>query len=287
MAANVAKKLLLVTAGGGTYEAAVILSYQLMATSKKGTSNDNNINELKKSEHVCESSLVSSAGNFCKKMQKEETYRRVATIYDDTIGRDELFMGTLLLRRALLHFHARGTVLEVAAGTGRNLQYYPTSAVTKVVIVDSSESMLQKARQKIQQQQQKQQKERQNAIQFETNVADASNLAQYEDNTFDTVVDTFGLCSFDDPAVVLKELQRVCKPEGKILLLEHGRTKSYSGLSNYLDKHAEQHARNWNCVWNRDIEQIVRDSGLKIQSYHTWHFGTTYYMVCLPQKKQQ
>jgi len=89
MAANVAKKLLLVTAGGGTYEAAVILSYQLMATSKKGTSNDNNINELKKSEHVCESSLVSSAGNFCKKMQKEETYRRVATIYDDTIGRDD------------------------------------------------------------------------------------------------------------------------------------------------------------------------------------------------------
>lgn len=280
MASNAAKKILLATAGGGTYAAAVILSYQLMATSKTST-DDNNVHHK-----TCESSLVSTAGyDSSRNRQREDTYRRVASIYDDTIGWDELFMGTLLLRRALLHFHARGTVLEVAAGTGRNLQYYPPTAVTKVVIVDSSESMLQKARQKIQQQQQILQKNGQNAIKLLSNVADAANLVQYEDNTFDTVVDTFGLCSFDDPVAVLKELQRVCKPDGKILLLEHGRTKSYSGLSNYLDKHAEQHARNWNCVWNRDIEQIVRNSGLQIQSYYTWHFGTTYYMVCTPQKK--
>ena len=58
-------------------------------------------------------------------------------------------------------------------------------------------------------------------------------------------MDSFGLCSFDDPVKVLIELQRVCKPEGKILLLEHGRSKTYLGLSGYLDKHAERHAKNW------------------------------------------
>ena len=46
-------------------------------------------------------------------------------------------------------------------------------------------------------------------------VADAARLAQFSDDSFDTVVDTFGLCSFDDPVAVLKEMQRVCKPDGK------------------------------------------------------------------------
>ena len=83
---------------------------------------------------------------------------------------------------------------------------------------------------------------------------------------------------------VLKELQRVCKPDGKILLLEHGRSKSYEGLSGYLDKHAERHAKNWGCVWNRDIDQIVESSGLQLEKLNNWHFGTTYYIVCRPSK---
>jgi len=79
---------------------------------------------------------------------------------------------------------------------------------------------------------------------YDVVTADAANLT-FEDNSFDTIVDSFGLCSFDDPVKVLIELQRVCKPDGKILLLEHGRSKTYLGLSGYLDKHAERHAKNW------------------------------------------
>ena len=117
-------------------------------------------------------------------------------------------------------------------------------------------------------------------------VADAANLSSFEDNSFDTIVDTFGLCSFDDPVKVLKELQRVCKPNGKILLLEHGRSKSYTGLSDYLDKHAERHAKNWGCVWNRDIDEIVESSGLELEILNNWHFGTTYYIVCKPTQSK-
>ena len=104
----------------------------------------------------------------------------------------------------------------------------------------------------------------------------------YPRHTFDTIVDTFGLCSFDDPISVLKELQRVCKPNGKILLLEHGRSKTWNGLSNYLDKNAERHAKNWGCVWNRDLDDILEQSGLVVEQLDTWHFGTTYYVVCRP-----
>ena len=168
-------------------------------------------------------------------MARQNTFQRVAKKYDDELKNDELVMGIYLLRRALLFFHARGTVLEVAAGTGRNLDYYSPKRVEKVTVLDSSDQMLLQAKQKIQQKLQLTSPEQL----FETRVGDASNLTSYyADNSFDTVVDTFGLCSFDDPVAVLKQMQRVCKPDGKILLLEHGRSNSYQGLSNYLDRHA-------------------------------------------------
>ena len=85
--------------------------------------------------------------------------------------------------------------------------------------------------------------------------------------------------------VVLKEMARVCKPHGKILLLEHGRSKNFNMITNYLDKHAERHAKNWGCVWNRDIDSILEKSGLQVETLHTWHFGTTYYAVVSPASR--
>ena len=56
------------------------------------------------------------------------------------------------------------------------------------------------------------------------------------------------------------------------------------GLSGYLDKHAERHAKNWGCVWNRDIDDIIKSAGLLLEKVDTWHFGTTYYIVSRPSK---
>lgn len=220
--------------------------------------------------------------------KRTKTFNKIAQVYDEQISRDEQVMLLPLLRRALIYFNARGKVLEVGAGTGRNLEYYSFPSVEKVVLTDVSEEMLLQAREKVKamhgsSSSSSKKGSSSSSDKFQLFVADAANMkTYYPEDTFDTIVDTFGLCSFDDPVAVLKELQRVCKKDGTILLLEHGRSKSWTGLSNYLDKYAERHATNWGCVWNRDLDSILEEAGLEVDTLQTWHFGTTYYVVCRP-----
>ena len=185
-------------------------------------------------------------------------------------------MGINLLRRLLLYFHAKGTVLELGAGTGRNIKYYPSSC-DRVLMIDASENMIAKARKKISELSNEK-------ASFACSVGDSSELVDFPNQCFDTVVDTFGLCSYDNPVTVLKEMKRVCKPDGKFSFLEHGRSKTWNFITKYLDTNAERHAKNWGSVWNRDLDKIIEESGLDVEYLHNWHFGTTYYVVCRPSK---
>lgn len=181
-----------------------------------------------------------------------------------------MLTGISLMRRFLLR-SAHGRVLEIAAGTGRNLPYYtPTSQLT---LTDFSDGMLQQIPAKA----------TEPFASCELRVMSASEL-QFPDASFDTVVDTFGLCSMDDSVKALEEMQRVCKRDGggKILLLEHGRSH-YAWLSNLLDKFAAKHAQRWGCHWNRDILALVEKAGLEVKTVHRFHFGTTYYIVARPK----
>jgi ubiquinone/menaquinone biosynthesis C-methylase UbiE len=101
-------------------------------------------------------------------------------------------------------------VLEVGVGTGKNLLYYPKGI--EITAIDFSPGMLKRARNK--------------ASTDDVRVAliemDVQHL-DFPDNYFDTVFATFVFCSVPDPVAGLTELKRVCKPEGKLLLLEHMR----------------------------------------------------------------
>jgi methyltransferase OMS1, mitochondrial len=68
---------------------------------------------------------------------------------------------------------------------------------------------------------------------------------------------------------------QVLRPEGQVLLLEHGRA-SWGWLNTLLDADARRHHERWGCWWNRDIIAIVKEAGLEVSAVTRWHFGTTY-----------
>ena len=99
-------------------------------------------------------------------------------------------------------------ILEVGVGTGKNFDYYPADA--RITAIDFSEQMLKQAAQK---------RGRKN-INVELEVMDVQSL-YFADNSFDTVICSFVFCSVPSALKGLKEVYRVCKPGGQVLLLEH------------------------------------------------------------------
>ena len=136
-------------------------------------------------------------------------YDRLAIFYD--------FMEAPLERHRFAQWRSRLTdriaghrALEIGVGTGKNLVYYPRDV--KITAIDVSYRMLKRARKR--------------ASLLGSTVClqemDVQRLA-FPNNSFDTVFATFVFCSVPDPVTGLKELKRVCRPNGRLLLLEHMR----------------------------------------------------------------
>lgn len=201
-------------------------------------------------------------------------------------------MGLGTKRRDLVR-QARGHVLEVSCGTGRNLPFYSLGerrgvdahghasvvGCRSVTFTDLSPQMVDIARAKFQ------------ALYPGTEgvfrVCDAAEVEPTGTRWFDTVVQTMGLCSMGDPVATLRHLGEVTEPDrGRILLLEHGRSY-YDWVNRILDNLAPAHADRHGCWWNRDIGAIVRESGLEIVEEKRWHLGTTWRYVLRPRQDEK
>ncbi len=112
-------------------------------------------------------------------------------------------------RRSVLS-QAEGHVLEVGFGTGLNLPYYPPH-VTRVTALDVNPGMIPLAQKKI----------TASPITVDHLVVNGESLA-FADNTFDTVVSTWTLCSIPKVDHALREIYRVLKPGGRFVFIEHG-----------------------------------------------------------------
>ncbi len=172
-------------------------------------------------------------------------YNRVAGFYD--IFDKPMEMAFSKWREKLLQ-GAKGEVLEVGIGTGKNIPYYPDNI--ELTGIDFSPQMVKIAKGKAK-----------NKSNIKILEMDAENM-DFSDNSFDTVITSCVFCSVPDPVKGLKEIRRVCNNGGKILMLEHVRShKKVLGpimdAFNFIPLHL------FGANINRETYQNLRNAGFK------------------------
>ena len=177
----------------------------------------------------------------------KQKYNESASKYA-TMEHVQEFLGVRKLRQRLLR-QASGEVLEVACGTGANFPYYPQGCA--ITAVDVSPAMVDIAEQRTEKLE----------LDVDFQIMDAQMLA-FPDESFDTVVSTLTLCTFPDPIAALKEMEQVCREDGRTLLLEHGRSDNWLA-GRFQDVREEAHAKQFGCHWNREPLELVEQAGLR------------------------
>jgi len=155
---------------------------------------------------------------------------------------------------------ATGRVLDVACGTGTNFRYLPRSV--DLVGIDVSPEMLTKAREQLDRL----------ARDGTLHRMDAQAL-EFDDDSFDTVVSSLSTCTFPDPIAALREMERVCRPGGRILLVEHGRS-DVAPVARYQEWRAASKYERAGCRATQEPLAVVARAGLSVVDASTARLGT-------------
>lgn len=161
-------------------------------------------------------------------------------------------------RRAVLQA-VDGKILEIGFGSGLNLPHYPND-VKELVTVDPNLGMGRYTAKQM----------KVSDIEVDRQILSGESLPM-QDDSFDTVVSTWTLCSIKDIESALLEVKRVLKPGGHFVFLEHGLSpdKKVSRWQNSLN--GIQKVIGDGCNLNRDMHQLVCDTGfsqLDIENYY-------------------
>ena len=154
--------------------------------------------------------------------------------------------------------HAHGDVLEIGIGSGLNLPFY-SSEVRRLYGVEPSVELQRLARVR--------------AASATTKVEFLSQSAEealpLSDQSIDTVVITWTLCSIADPPSALRQMKRVLKPSGLLIFVEHGRAPDPK-VSTWQDRITPVWKRiGGGCHLNRNIDVLLKDAGFKIEELET------------------
>ena len=148
---------------------------------------------------------------------------------------------------------ANGKVLEIGIGSGLNLPFYDKKKVTHLMAIDPSTAVWKKNSFDT------------NTLGFEFDFIEAfSENIPAENNSFDTVVITYALCTIQDTGKAFDEIKRVLKKDGKLLFCEHGKApdKEIVRWQNMLNPVWKKFSGG--CNLNRDIPFMIERNGFKI-----------------------
>jgi phosphatidylethanolamine/phosphatidyl-N-methylethanolamine N-methyltransferase len=149
-----------------------------------------------------------------------KVYENIAWMYDFTFG-PTLHAGRIQSIQRM-GIKAGDRVLEVGVGTGINASLYPADCV--VTGIDLSEPMLEKARERVL---------RKGLSNIRLLAMDAADL-KFPDNSFDIVYAPYVISVVPDPVAVVREMRRVCRPGGRMVILNHFRGTNRLGA--WLDR---------------------------------------------------
>ncbi len=152
-----------------------------------------------------------------------------------------------------------GSVLEVGFGCGHNLPFYPPG-VRRLVAVDPSREGAKLARRRI--------AKAPFPVEF---IATGAEAIAAPDNSFDSVVSTFTLCTIPDPAAALEQMRRVLRPGGKLFIAEHGLAQDPKVVRWQHRLNKFNNVVCGGCNMNRDIRRLVAEAGFEFDSVDQYY----------------
>ncbi len=152
---------------------------------------------------------------------------------------------------------ASGTVLEVGAGSGLNIPFYARE-VRQLYALDPSLELWRLALKRV--------ARASFPVEF---IQSSAESIPFDDETIDTVVTTWTLCTIPDPLKALTEMKRVLKPPGRLLFIEHGRSPD-SRVVAWQDRLTPLWRRiAGGCHLNRRIDELILTAGFGIDLLET------------------
>ena len=157
----------------------------------------------------------------------------------------------------------KGIVLEIGCGSGLNFSFYEENNIDKLYALEPDKEMLRQAESVV--------KEVNFPITFLETGAEKIPL---EDDSIDTALLTYTLCTIPDPLAALLEIRRVLKKGGKLVFCEHGMApeNNVKKMQNFINSF-------WlfvgGCNLNRDIPSLIKDAGFLVDNLETMYLPKT------------
>lgn len=213
--------------------------------------------------------------------QSPNSLQRIARIYDErapTWDQREARGEKIVLGEAYRERLARslkGNVLEIGVGTGETLRRVRALniPITSFTGIDLSMGMLAEASRHV------------DACPFPVTLRqmNAEMLTAFPDNTFDSVTASLVLCTVPDPKAALREMARVCKPDGRIVLIEHVLAPNpiIGAVQKIVSPLQERHM---GCHLDRPTHQLVRELGFPVERDDSRVLGIVHLIVARPPR---